>query len=370
MGKSAEIIKRLQAEKLILLMGAPGTGKTRILNQIAEVFETGGVGAASPVFDPSANVPIPAVPQVGTLGSLPMLQRQNRKVFRMTLHQNSHYRDFVSGIVPKTDGTSGFTVSAGKLYEANEFAKQPNSAALLIIDEINRGPVIEVFGASIAAIEADKRLDENNQILPTTCSFDILNPALNPEKIEYQLSPHLYILAAMNQADVSVAPIDIAFLRRWGQVRLTPDYSKLRSCLNVPDNTPIPDTDDNTPVSLYATAAKALERINDKIVAGRGEAYQLGHGILLSKVPVPSTYDTACEYLLKCWHSIYGHIEELFFGDVNAIAYIVNADQPGSPYRVATRTFAGTSRPVLLSSELTKDRVFSLYKSLTIMPSE
>ena len=368
MVESTAIIKRLQDEKLILLMGAPGTGKTRILNQIAEIFENGGVGPASPVHIPSASVPIPARPQPGTLGGvpIPMLLRQHRKVFRMTLHQNSHYRDFVSGIVPKTDGSTGFTVSRGRLYEANEFAKQPNSAALLIIDEINRGPVIEVFGASIAAIEADKRLGDNNQSLPTTCSFSILNPNLSPASIDYQLSPHLYILAAMNQADVSVAPIDIAFLRRWGQVRLAPDYSLLRSCFNISDSTPIPDVEDHNPASLYAAAAKSLEVINGKIIAGRGEAYQLGHGIFLSRNPVPNTYDDACGYLLKCWHSIYGHIEELFFGDVNAIAYIVNADQEGSPYATAIRTFAGTSRTVLLSPELTKDKVFSLYKSLTI----
>lgn len=370
MEKFEVIIKRLQAEKLILLMGAPGTGKTRILNQIAEIFENGQVSAAPPVYDPSASVPIPASPMATTLGVLPMLQRQNRKVFRMTLHQNSHYRDFVSGIVPKTDGTSGFRVSKGKLYEANEFAKSPDSSALLIIDEINRGPVIEVFGASIAAIEADKRLDENNVPLPTTCSFSILNPNPGPENIDYQLSPHLYILAAMNQADVSVAPIDIAFLRRWGRVPLTPDYSVLLKCLGVPDGTAIPDQEDHNTVSLYAMAAKALETINNKIIAGRGDAYQLGHGILLSKNPVPNTYDDACEYLLKCWHSIYGHIEELFFGDVSSIAFMVNADQVGSPYKTAIRSFAGTSRTVLLEPKLTKDEVFLLYKSLTIMPQE
>ncbi len=358
------IIQRLQNEKLIMLMGAPGTGKTRILNQIATLFETGKVSSTGPVFDPSASVPIPAKPAKGTLGSLSMLKKTHRKVFRITMHQNTHYRDFISGIIPKIDGTSGFQVTRGILYEANEFAKQPDSAALLIIDEINRGPVVEVFGPSIAAIEANKRLDDNNNVVPTTCSFSILNPDGSPLYKEYQLSPHLYILAAMNQADVSVAPIDIAFLRRWGQCRLEPDYDVLRECFGVPKDYSIPDNDDHNPTTLYALAIAALESINKKIVSGRGEAYQIGHGLLLSQNPVPSTYDTACDYLLRCWYSIFGHIEELFFGEVNSIAFIINAGQSGSPYETAVLSFAGTSRTILSTPTIKNDMVFSLYKSL------
>lgn len=116
--------------------------------------------------------------------------------------------------MPVLGATGGYCVNAGILYRANEFAKQENSAALLIIDEINRGPAIEVFGGSIVAIESDKRLNEDNTPNVATQFFEIINP-VDGQMMEYAFSPNLYILAAMNQADASVAPLDVAFMRRW-----------------------------------------------------------------------------------------------------------------------------------------------------------
>ena len=348
-------------------MGAPGTGKTRILNQIAECFEKGGT-STSPhrLHVPGSPVVIPAIPDPASIGALPMMSRKNRKVFRITLHQNSKYRDFISGIMPRLDGSAGFFVTEGILYQANEFAKQPDSTALLIIDEINRGPVVEVFGPSIGAIEADKRLDEDNNPLPTTQGFSILNPGGGPIYIEYQLSPHLYILAAMNQADVSVAPIDIAFLRRWKIERLYPDYDILKTSFGITPKEDLPEMDDGHVETLYELAYKALRKINEKIIAGRGEAYQIGHGIFLSAVPVPTGRASACDYLLKCWASIYSHIEEIFFGDTSSIAYVINANQEGSPYAMKEVSFADSTKIILISSELNRDSVFNLYKSLCL----
>lgn len=48
-------------------------------------------------------------------------------------------------------------------------------------------------------------------MLPTTQTFEIVNPA-NGEMLEFAFSPNLYSLAAMNRADVSVAPLDVTFL--------------------------------------------------------------------------------------------------------------------------------------------------------------
>ena len=49
-------------------------------------------------------------------------------------------------------------VTEGVLYRASEYAKQPEHAALVIVDEINRGPAAEVFGGSIVAMEGDRGL--------------------------------------------------------------------------------------------------------------------------------------------------------------------------------------------------------------------
>ncbi|MFW8194369.1 ATPase, partial [Klebsiella pneumoniae] len=58
--------------------------------------------------------------------------------------------------------------------------------------------------------------------------FEILDP-ISGNVIEYALPHDLYILAAMNQADASVEPLDVAFLRRWEPLRLEPDESILRA---------------------------------------------------------------------------------------------------------------------------------------------
>ena len=116
-----------------------------------------------------------------------MLKKANRKVFRTTLHQNSKYRDFLTGIVPELGAGGGYRINEGILYRANEFAKQDNSAALLIIDELNRGPAIEVFGGSIVAIESDKRLNDDNTATPATQYFEISNPA-DGQMVEYAFS--------------------------------------------------------------------------------------------------------------------------------------------------------------------------------------
>ena len=127
---------------------------------------------------------------------------KNRKVFRCVLHQSSKYRDFLTGMMPdvrsgKAPGT--FRITEGILYRASEYAKQPDSAALLIIDEINRGPTVQVFGGAIVAMEAEKRLSEDGKPTKSTQFFDLLDPA-DGELIEYAFPSRLYILAAMNQA--------------------------------------------------------------------------------------------------------------------------------------------------------------------------
>lgn len=357
-----DILKSLQSKKNVLLMGAPGTGKSKLMNDVAAAFMQGASSTAPPSHQPGAAVPIPAFPVNGTIGMLSMLQKRNRKVFRTTLHQNSKYRDFLTGITPKIGENEGYTISKGILYRANEFAKQEDSAALLIIDELNRGPAIEVFGGSIVAIEPDKRLSDDNTIVDSTQFFEIINPE-SGEYEEYAFSPHLYILASMNQADVSVAPLDVAFLRRWISLMLYPDYSPIYERYGVSAHHTLNITT-STIQDVYFAAIKALETINRKITIGRGAEYQLGQGVFLSTEPQGSTINDALDLVLDCWSIIYAHIEELFFGEPNSIAYILNADKDSSPFTLEEVTFAGETRFVLNHAPINRETIFSLYCSL------
>lgn len=357
MGNKEYILNLLDQKHNVILMGAPGTGKSRLINEIADAFLNNNGKLATPSHNVGATIPIPASTKAGINANF--FKKSNRKVFRTTLHQNSKYRDFLTGIVPSIRISGGFNITAGILYRANEYAMQNDSAALLIIDELNRGPAVEVFGGSIVAIESDKRLSDNNTLLSTTQTFEIINPA-DGEMIEYAFSPNLYILAAMNQADVSVAPLDVAFLRRWQPFKLKPDYSVLAQKFDIDlneDANNIPTTSKD----VYKAAIKALKEINKKISIGRGEDYQLGHGVFLTCEPKNNSLESALDFCVDVWHMIYSHIEELFFGDISSIAFIINANHGKSPYKTIEENFAGEMKTILKSNEITRDNIYDLY---------
>src|SRR5690606_2968959 len=77
---------------------------------------------------------------------LPSKERSKRATWSITFHQGTKYRDFVVGLVPAlSQGTAGFIRQKGILLEAAEHAMNSDSASLLLIDEINRGPAVAIF---------------------------------------------------------------------------------------------------------------------------------------------------------------------------------------------------------------------------------
>lgn len=355
------ILEKLDNRKNVLLMGAPGTGKSKLMNEVAECFLAGDKIGKAPSHDPDNSIPIPDMVSETSMSKISFITKENRKVFRTTFHQNTKYRDFLTGIVPtlQVGSTTDYTISEGILYRANEFAKQSNSAALLIIDEINRGPAIEIFGGSIVAFESDKRLKDDGTTLSTTQFFELLDPKTR-SMTEYAFSNNLYILAAMNQADASVAPLDVAFLRRWHGIRLKPDYAVLYNYFNITENRTIKE-DYSEPRDIYYLAIKALEKINERISLGRGEEYQIGHGIFMTCGNGGQTDVTmALEYILDVWSIIYSHIEELFFGDSNSIAAIIGAANGKGPFMLREIEFANEYKSILIKPEVNKDNIYEI----------
>ena len=52
-----KILELLSSKKNVLLMGAPGTGKSRVMNEVAEAFINGGTRLAQPSHVPGAGIP-------------------------------------------------------------------------------------------------------------------------------------------------------------------------------------------------------------------------------------------------------------------------------------------------------------------------
>lgn len=360
MSQANNVLKLLAEDKNVLLTGAPATGKTTLLNLVETLFAQRGetlVDPYGPVAFPSSLAAEDVAFPGGSCG--------HRKVFRTTFHQGTKYRDFVRGLIPVpwADGVR-FEVSEGILWQAAEYAKKQDYAALLIIDEINRGPAVSVFGDMITAFEADKRLDDDGKIIPgKTVTVQILNDKAKLE--DYQLPSRLYILAAMNQADSSVEPMDAAFMRRWKRIKLYPSMASL--CLYFGIDDPGNDFPEQptSAADVYGLAVAALTTINYKIQLGRGEDYCIGQGVFMkaTEEDLPQDIQGALSYICDCWPTVDAHIEEVFFNDKEAIAAVLNADEE-SFYKVSNSTFAGRQVLAIEQPALNPGNVYEMLLSL------
>lgn len=167
----------------------------------------------------------------------------------------------------------------------------PVNNYVLIIDEINRGNVSQIFGELITLIEDNKRLGEEEAI-------EVMLPY---SKVKFGVPANLYIVGTMNTADRSVEALDAALRRRFSFEEMPPDYNLEK--LNY---------------DLFGfNASLILQTINKRIEKLIDRDHAIGHSYFIGK-----DKETI---VISFYKNIIPLLQEYFFGDYGKIGLVLGS---------------------------------------------
>jgi 5-methylcytosine-specific restriction protein B len=268
----AEVLQKFEDNPNLLFVGPPGTGKTVLLERLTKYIENPGTGI---LFDPSKNHDAWSEASDSTVPG---------KTRTVVLHPSYSYDNLVLGLMPEPAATGGgvaIKVATGPLVNLAHYASTGESRAILILDEFNRGNAAAVLGDTLALLDKDKRgtafVDLPYGDLPVDVPTEFAADGSTTISSRFTLPPNLWIAAAMNSSDRSVAPLDAALRRRFSIVEMPPDYEALSrhiaadadADLTLPWNQWTPDAVSQLTVSL-------LRALNERIDAVLGQDFRLG----------------------------------------------------------------------------------------------
>ena len=185
------------------------------------------------------------------------------------------------GLLPsEQNGAVVVKAVPGALVNLAHFAAT-GARALLVLDEFNRGNAAAVLGDTIALLDKDKRGTAHVDL--PYADLDVAVPAeFAPHGNEvvdsrFTLPPSLWIVAAMNSSDRSVAPLDAALRRRFTIIEMGPDYDTLAGHLSADLNADFAAPLDQWDVhAVGALAVRLLQAVNGRISAVLGSDFELG----------------------------------------------------------------------------------------------
>lgn len=171
-----------------------------------------------------------------------------------------------------------------------ELIKEKNvKPYVLIIDEINRGNVSQIFGELITLIEEGKRLGNSEEL-------EVILPY---SKDKFSVPPNLYIIGTMNTADRSVEALDTALRRRFCFEEMLPKPDLL--------------TDKNIGV---VNLKELLTTINKRIEVLLDRDHTIGHSYFIN-------LETEQDLRNAFKNNIIPLLQEYFYGDYEKIGLIL-----------------------------------------------
>ena len=234
-------IQAIHRKKQAILQGPPGTGKTFIAEKLAKHLIGGGDGFSGII----------------------------------QFHPAYTYEDFIEGLRPITqDGQLTYSIVPGRFLGFCKLAEAREDTCVLIIDEINRANLSQVFG------ELMYLLDDRDR------TVKLASGQL------FRIPTNVRIIGTMNTADRSIALVDNALRRRFAFIPIYPNYEVLRQ-YHHREKTGFP----------VDKLTRILENVNRAI---NNKHYELGISFFLTK--------TLAEDIQDIWQmEIEPYLEEYFF---------------------------------------------------------
>lgn len=309
-----EIERQLEQKKQVVFYGPPGTGKTYRAERFARWW--------------TAQQDVDIAP--------------SDRVETVTFHPSFTYEDFVEGLTVDSDdeGLLEYEIQDGILKRLCNAAQQAYNDGvvdadgeparfILVIDEINRGNLAQIFGETITILEADKRE-----------SMEVSLAHSGEEK--FTLPPNLYLIGTMNTADRSIALVDAALRRRFRFIDIPPEVEVLYREYELTSSDDVDEilAEEPTPLEvLQALSIRSWERMNANILDSPdlGKGKQIGHSYLMD-LDEPADVKDAWRY------DVLPLLEEYHFGQFS---------------RIKQEIFDGTSDP-LIDTETERIKSFTL----------
>lgn len=203
----------------------------------------------------------------------------------------------LSNITPQQKSDRKYTYDEKKeviqTLRPEDYKNKSGLPFILVIDEINRGNVSQIFGELITLIEDDKRLGQDEAIQVTL-------PYSKKEK--FGVPSNLFIIGTMNTADRSVEALDTALRRRFSFEEMPPKPELLNT----------PDELKNAGINLE----KLLTTINKRIEKLIDGDHRIGHSYFINV----KNFDQ----LKSTFHNkIIPLLQEYFFGDHGKIGLVL-----------------------------------------------
>ena len=277
--QKSEVVVPQKVEKCAplnqILFGPPGTGKT---------YNT--VNMALDIVCPIEGSQWEKEQRKDARDKYQKMLKGGQIVF-VTFHQSMSYEDFIEGIKPKTkDGKITYEVKDGIFKELCAKAKKDESQNyVMIIDEINRGNVANIFGELISLIEDDKRLGASEE----------LHAELPYSHTIFGVPKNVYIIGTMNTADRSVEALDSALRRRFTFKEMMPKSELV-------------------PEENYVR--NIFEIINQRIEVLKDREHQIGHSYFMDVENEDDLKDVFYDKIIPL-------LQEYFYGDYEKIQLVL-----------------------------------------------